>query len=496
MMVELVSVLAVFAGGCLALRAAGLRGWALPPLGLLAGIFLQLGIGLIQVVAFLPTSPALTLALVVALPATWWALRRRAGHDVTIPVPYAMLSLAAVGVAVAVFRAANLVRYHTDSMFYLTSGALLADGSYRADVTVDLLTTRGLGVPLLHAPANLAGPDLYLRSVTPLLGLATLAALVWLFTLGARELAAPGRVALIGGLGALLLVTNNRYVFSLFYLNGHLLFAAQLLIVVGAGWLLARDHRVRTLRVLQLLAIPALIVTRPEGFLVAVLALLPTWLSVSVPVRYRATTVLTCGASALVWHAFMGALVLARGGDPTGQVVGGIAAGALVLCLYPLRHWGFPLLRARSVLLLVEAGLWLALLGFAVLKPGVLRRSLAATYTNLVHGNGRWGYSLVVLGLLVLGGWALASFRHKAHLRFPLTTFAPLAFLLAYLREGAYRVGFADSLSRMFMQYVPLALLFVMAAVALDRRSLRPAASPSPPSEPAGRPAGARQTVA
>ncbi len=54
----------------------------------------------------------------------------------------------------------------------------------------------------------------------------------------------------------------------------------------------------------------------------------------------------------------------------------------------------------------------------------------------------------------------------RIFLRFPLTTFLPLAFLLAYLRALPYRVGVADSLSRMFIQVVPLAILFVASAAA------------------------------
>jgi membrane protein implicated in regulation of membrane protease activity len=49
------------------------------------------------------------------------------------------------------------------------------------------------------------------------------------------------------------------------------------------------------------------------------------------------------------------------------------------------------------------------------------------------------------------------------------TTFLPLVFLLAFLRDGAYRVGATDSLNRMWIQIIPLAVLYVMAAIALDR---------------------------
>ena len=52
-----------------------------------------------------------------------------------------------------------------------------------------------------------------------------------------------------------------------------------------------------------------------------------------------------------------------------------------------------------------------------------------------------------------------------------MTTFAPVALLLAYFRdEGAYRVGQYDSLNRMFMQVVPLAVLYVVAVYSTTGR--------------------------
>jgi hypothetical protein len=61
--VELLSVLAMFVGGCALVRTAGIRGWALPALGYLAGLALFIGIGFVQVITPLPTVPAPTLAL-------------------------------------------------------------------------------------------------------------------------------------------------------------------------------------------------------------------------------------------------------------------------------------------------------------------------------------------------------------------------------------------------------------------------------------------------
>ena len=55
-------------------------------------------------------------------------------------------------------------------------------------------------------------------------------------------------------------------------------------------------------------------------------------------------------------------------------------------------------------------------------------------------------------------------------LRFPLTTFVPFVFLMAYFREGSYRVGLADSLNRMIMHVVPLAILLLLILVTVGDR--------------------------
>jgi hypothetical protein len=72
----------------------------------------------------------------------------------------------------------------------------------------------------------------------------------------------------------------------------------------------------------------------------------------------------------------------------------------------------------------------------------------------------------VVLAVLVVGAVLFVRAPHQAFLRFPVTAFVPLAFLLAYIRSEAYRVGYADSLSRMWIHIVPIAVLYVVAALA------------------------------
>jgi hypothetical protein len=484
-MIEFVSVFAMFVGGCALVRVAGLRGWALPALGLLAGVAAYLAVGVAQVgLPYVPTSPVVTLAVTAGGPVGWWLWRRRRGDDVGVAWPWAAASLACLGAAVAALRASTLVTFHSDTFTYLLAARMLADGTYASDISRYLVTNRTLGVPLLHAPASLAG-DYYLRSIAPLLAVATVAALVWLFQRGVARvptLAAAPRTALAVA-GVALLVTNNRVVFNAFYLNGHLLHAALALLVVGTGWLLVTGAPVprRVLTTLQLLAIPGLIVTRPEGLLVLVLALLPTWFS-DVPPRHRSATLAVAGVFGAGWYGFQIWVYLDRGGDLPVSLLG---PAALALLLIPAslvpRRWSPSTRQAVAALWAVEALLWLALLVAAVREPRTLVASVYHTGRNLLAGEGRWGLSLALLAIMAFAALVLYRPPYQIFLRFPLTTFVPLALLLAYLRGGPYRSGYADSLNRMWMHVVPLVVLYVIVAAGHGRRTRPPADAAAPP---------------
>jgi hypothetical protein len=465
MMVELLSVAAVFVGGCLLVRATGLTGWAVLPFGMVAGLSLQIAIALVQVVTTLPTTPVLTLILTCVLPAGWWLVRWRQGHDVRIPLRYAAAALAGLGVVVLALRAANLVKWHIDSFTYMMTSTLLVEGSYQAGQSVHQATKRMLGIPAIHAPAQLAGES-YLRSITPLIAVATIGILVWLLQRGLPDrLDLAARYGFIG-LAVLVLVTNNRFVFSTFYLNGHLFTATLLLVVAGTGWLLlSRDDP--ALRVIQLVAIPATVLTRPEGVLLAALALLPTLLSARVSRRHRAAACALLGLTTLGWQGSVLWLYLDRGAEIPISGYGTAAIGVAALLGIVALRWTDRLAHPVRVLWLAEAGLWLGLFAFVLRDPEIFVDSLRATVRN-VSPIGAWGTSLVVLAALGLIAICLTGTERVASaLRFPVTTFIPVGFLLAYLREeGAYRIGSGDSLNRMFMQVLPLAVAWVAVAFA------------------------------
>jgi hypothetical protein len=319
---------------------------------------------------------------------------------------------------------------------------------------------------MIHAPANLTD-DYYFRSVTPLLAASTVAALVWLFREGVRAWVSSTVAVGFAAIGAVLLLSVNRFVYHGFYINGHLFFAATLLTIAGCGWLLASGHPLsRALMTLQLVAIPALVVTRPEGAIFAALSLLPTLLSARVSLRYRMVATAVLGASVTAWHAYVVIKHVGWGIDVPYSALAEAALGLAALASIPILRWTFVSRNALAVLWLVEAGLWLGLVFGAVTDFALLRRSVDATIQNVAFGHGGWGLSLVILGTLVVAALILLRAPEQHHLRFAVTCFVPVAFLLIYLREGGYRVGNGDSLNRMLIQVVPLAVLYLIVAVA------------------------------
>lgn len=491
---ELLVVAVIFVGGCAAMRVLGVSGWWLPGLGFLAGICLYLGIGFVQVATWLPTSPAITLVLTVGLPVGWWVLRWRRGGDVGVRVLPAVASMAGLFAAVVALRAANALKWHTDSLDYLIVARLLAEGHYRSTNTMLLVSTRQLGAPLLHAPANLDG-ELYLRSITPLLAVATIVTLVWFLRQGMRIGSGRLGFGLAAALLVLLMVTNDRVIHHAFYLNGHLLTGAVVLLAAASGWLLAvgGEQPRRALMGLQILAIPALVITRPEGALMGVLILLPTWLSPRVPRTHRSITMAVFGASTILSSVVQGWFYLDRSTAIPSSVTGPLLLGVLSLLAIPLLGWPLLTHRATTWLWLTEVGLWLALLALVAYHKGsgVMHRSIDATYGNLVVGEGGWGLLIVLVSaLLVLGFVLFEGPPHQILLRFPVTTFVPFVYLMAYLREGEYRAAYADSMNRMIMHIVPLAvlLLFILATVG-DRAGPARADSEAEPVESGDEPA-------
>lgn len=469
---ETLIVLAILLGGCALIHGAGLRGWGLLPLGFIAGIALLVAIGTLQAVSGLPTNPAITVTLTAALPGLWWFWRRSRDPGLRVHLPVLGLVAGSIGVLVALFRSVHLVNWHTDTFRFLLTSYLLAGDNYDA-VTVNLVDKRLLAVPLLHAPARLLDEP-YLRSITPLLALATLATVVWFCHRGLVPRLGRQQALAVGVVAALLLLTVNRFVFNAFYLNSHLLVAVLLLIIAGGSWLAVRDAdpAPHALLWLQSVAVPALVVARAEGALLAALVLLPGAIQTGLPGRRRAAPLAVLAVSILVWHGFAATVHLDEAGSVPIAVTGLLGLGLAVALFAATVVWLPAQLQYRAISMLPwigEATLWLAVTVFVVRDPTVFTDSVSATYENVVRSEGSWGASLLVLVGLVVYVLVFTRATDRLALRFPITTFIPLVVLLAYFREGAYRVGHGDSLNRMLIHVVPLMVLLVASGMTAER---------------------------
>ena len=209
----------------------------------------------------------------------------------------------------------------TASGTYWAHGLLAGDNYDLANL--NLITKRNLAVPILHSLGRLYD-DGYVRAISPALSASLLLALWWYHSTGTqptqstRPQGTPSQTYCyaVGVAMLLLLVSNNRYVFHSFYVNGHLFFAICYVVITASGWLLATRPNVPGPALLGLIAaaIVALTVTRPEAPLAIMLAIAPLLASDTVTLRSRALVLGVYGASTIVWSSFVITAFVKAGG--------------------------------------------------------------------------------------------------------------------------------------------------------------------------------------
>ena len=481
-MSEVLLIALLLATGWALLASLGLSGWGVVPLGFAVASLLTIVVGSILAVTGSPTRPVAILGVTTAVTLSFVAVRR--WWPTVDDVRVLALGLATAVPLVLGFRALNLVSYHIDSFRYLVASGLLRSDNY-GEASLNLLEKRGLSAPIVHSLAGAYGED-YVRSFAPLLTLAMITIVAW-FIVKMFEGIHP-RLLIIGtAVGAILLIaTNNRMVWNAFYINDHLVFGVAFLVAAGAAWTIAfgRETSHEAMLACLLLALPVLVVTRAEGFIAAALVLLPFATTTAVTPSWRSKALRVLGYSMAVWFGYVALTAYSRGASLSIESAGPALLGVALLVAAPLAHRLSDGSLGRRLLHAGEASLWVALAFFVWRDPDILRESLAATYENQIGGAGSWGLSLVALGVLGLVALLVGGDRALIQLRYPLTAFVPVFLLLAYLREGAYRVGNGDSLNRMLMQVVPLLILYVASAAFADRGASGGRATSAEPSSP------------
>ncbi len=464
MIAEIIVISIIFLAGALLLSSFGLRGWGILPLGFTAGLSLFTITVFLQTISSVYIRSVLPLFLCLIFAASLWLYRKKNNKSIILPIKYILLGFLLIAVSVFVFSELNLFRYHYDSIRYLMTGSLIHFGHLDI-ISTNLLDKRFSSVSALHSLAHFSD-SYYLRSLTPLISLSVFGSLFWFLQTGFKNLKTKKLLG-FGAFGVLLLLTNNAYIFHSFYLNGHLLIGLYMLIAVAAGWLLIKESSSKSLaylQVLQILCVAGLVMTRVEGFVYAALAILPTVLSPNVKMSHKKLLASSVGIFIVVQELANIALRLDRGIDVPARVKALLIFGVLIIIFSQFLSWKIFKYKYTRLLWISEIGLWAVVAALFIKDQEILTKSVYSTIQNTVFIPSPWGYSLVILTVLIAIILLFFRFKDQAVLRFTVTTFIPAVLLIAYLRGSGYRVAHADSLNRMLIQIVPLVVFFIIVA--------------------------------
>lgn len=475
MIVETLAILILLWSGVVTLRFIGFRGWPLLPLGFLAGTSIFVVTNYVFIIYGLNHDSLHTLVALFAVTTLIWLFALYKNLDVSIPLKSVAITAFAVILLVFIFREANLVKFHFDSFRYLITGSLISEGNLDL-ISPNLITKRFSSVSIIHSPANLSN-ELYLKSVTPLISLSILGSVFWLIKKGLRDILPRKTLVTYGILAVLILATNNRYIWHSFYINGHLLFAGYFLLSVGIGWLLANKDNYKhskKLTHLQALSVIGLVFTRPEAPFFAAISILPSVISNTLDKKYKSLLMLALGVSTLMQSWYVVLFATENSSKLALSYIGFILMGLLLLAAsVAILFLNKLVVKMRKYIKwLFEAGILSVLLLLFIRKPDILTKSLDAVVHNVYLGVGLWGWSIIILTILTVIILVVYDSSKNLSLRLAVTTFLPISLVIAYLREGAYRVSVNDSFNRMLIQIIPILVLFIV--VSISSGNVRP----------------------
>lgn len=458
-------LIALLLAGGLVTPRTGRRGVVRVALALVTGVAMQATVGILLIPRLwsLAVVGLIGLGLATALRrrgvATGWRLA-----DVPVLGAAALLVLT---ISMRV-RTTGFTWASPDSITYLSMAKFMGDGlPWRPSFK------RQVGQQSIHAPGfaldvegvHSVGLVILVAALVILAGSRTATGLT-------RRWALP--IGLIVGLG---MVANRWVVLMAAYINSHLLVAVMMLaLAVLLG--LRRDGSERAsgsgAAVGFLMA--ALVVLRPEGPFLAALMLVGT-LRRGLPVI--AAHWWSLGAATIAWYWALGRphRVLSGGSLPARIVLVMLALG-LAIALVPSIVRRLPVPIRHALPLTLAALLWAAT--FALLFSGATRITFVdAAVVNLGQGLGRWGLAgplLMLVGLLVAGLAERASDGPGVlAARWTLIGLIPVLLLsrvgdglqsssagLSVLLSGGGRVGWGDSVNRMWLHAVLLVLLLLI----------------------------------
>jgi hypothetical protein len=408
--------------------------------------------------------PIVALVLTGAVGAIGVVLGWRSGSFGGTSVAASLIGLA-VTVGVVLFtRSVHLTRLSPDSFRYLGVAVDLLRPDALDHVLPGHLVTRFIGYPSLLALHDLTDRR-YLASMGPLFGVSGMGYLAWfLWSSTTQSLPSRRRVVLVVASLALL-ATSNRFLYMMFYLNGHIEVAVFLLVAVSAIWLaVTLDEKAWAIP--AGLALGVTVLFRPEMTLVALIILVSVAASrATMAVRIR--LVVPLAVSTVVWYGIILWNHGAKGNEVSltapvfsGLVLVGLGiAGVLLGELKALRGVARYADIAMLVVMTVALGVLIAI------EPTVFVDSFTATFHNLTR-DGLWLFTWFGLLLLLPFGLVVARIPDGRLWSAPIMGFALAFWLLPLIREGAWRVGQGDSGNRILSHFVAIVVAFLVLAAA------------------------------
>lgn len=358
-------------------------------------------------------------------------------------------------------------RPHTDSSRLVAIAQLiLRDGESLSQL--DGFFKRGFAYPAL---LGIAPPGRILLALTPLIFISLLVLVVGWYLEAAPKLRRWQQVSLL--VGGVSVLTIPMVQISVFYLNSHTLLAIGLAAVAYGVWRhsqLGLDFK-RLEPVgyaLIILGVALATLTRPEGFVLAVLVYLPLLARLGLQNDWRARgkawlplAVAIIGISAWIYafdyqnpHRWPVQLWLIS------------LIGLTLSAIWLLPAWD----RVRRLSVRLAFALMLLALGVAALRnSGPFFEGLRAQAKNLLQGYGEWGLlAPFAIALLVAIGWRGLSGGQRVLIQ---TSWLLLVGTVASkLVDGGSigRLGTTDSVNRMWLQLLPI--LIVTIALGISER--------------------------
>lgn len=471
-MVEATGVTTLFVIGLLLLYSAGLKSTAgLAALSLPTGAAAFVTAGLLLVSSGSASNPWSTLGMVSVIAAVASMVAQR-----KVRVPTLRLAkngacwAGVVGIVLLLtllLEAVNIASFTPDSFRYITTSSLL-----RGNGTLDaapgyLLEDRGFSLPYLHSLAQDQSPG-YLASLGPSMAMSGLGILLWIgHGFLSRVRIRPVVRWVLPFAVASAIFTTNRFIFHAFYINGHMVFAVWLLLITASCLVVARRDRPiieKPLFLAAALATAAIVPLRLEAGVIVGLTLIAASV-VTKADKQPAFLLIVLGLVAVTWYGLIVPASYEVAGNAATQSTIGLAIGGGVAGLVGAGRCVFTQHWPRGTLLVLHALFWFILAFFALRDAEPLLSGVKSTVVNLT-GPGLWGASFPLLLVLTLAILCTLRFRGMGIVAFPLGSFLPVAFILSYVGGPTYRVAPGDSLNRMWVHFLLLIGLILIAALA------------------------------